>query len=313
MKLVSIIMPVYNVEKYVAESIDSVLFQTYKNIELIIINDGSKDNSLNICEAYAKQYNNIRLFTKENGGLSSARNFGIEKAKGDYLLFLDSDDLISSEMVGVLVDSIERSNSDIAVCDMSSDIKDMGIGNEQELHLSTERALEMILKEIGFSTSAGAKLFRREVFEDVRFPVGRIYEDYATIYLAIGKSQRISYIKKVMYYYRVNLASITHSAFSEKRMQYFKASEEVQLFIKENYPALYNSAKMRDVRYAISFYKQMVESNYNNKGVESFLRKVVKESIWRYLFTSYSILSKAYGLVIAHASWVLLRRIKHGK
>ena len=312
MDLVSIIMPVYNVEDFVAEAIDSVISQTYKNIELIIVNDGSQDNSLKICEEYEKEYDNICVYSKENGGLSSARNMGIEKAKGDYLVFLDSDDIISCDMVESLLELIKRTQSSIAVCDLSSNFDKMGDGDSKEMVFTPREALEAILKETYFTTSAGAKIYSKEVFNNIRFPEGRIYEDYATIYLALSKSKRVSYIRKTMYYYRVNMESITHVKFSKKRMQYFDASGEVMAFLHNNYPSLCRNAKNRDTRYAISFYKQMIDSDFSDEEVERFLRKVVKENICHYMFSHYSLLSKTYGLciVVFHK---LLKRINHGR
>ncbi len=304
MELVSIIMPVYNTEMYVAESIESVMAQTYKSIELIIINDGSVDNSLRICEEYAIKHDNIHVFSKQNGGISSARNMGIEKAKGDYLVFLDSDDILSNDMVELLMTSIKRNGSDIAVCDMTTNLKKVGNGSYKEKVFSPEEAIKMILKETSFSTSAGAKLYVKSIFEDIRFPIGRIYEDYATVYLAFGKSQKISYINRIMYYYRVNMDSITHVSFSKKRMQYFDASREIESYITNKYPKLCKYLRIRDTRYAISFYKQMLDSGVEDAEIEKALRRIVKDNIFQYLFSRYSIISKGYGVCI-----VLCRKI----
>ena len=179
--LVSIIIPVYNVEKYVSECVNSVLSQDYKNIEIVIINDGSTDNSLEICKRIADSDSRVKVYTKKNGGLSDARNVGIKLSKGEYLLFLDSDDYISRNCVSIMLNAALKSNADIVsggVCRFNE--KREIVYEKKSAHnevLNRYEAMKEMLKEGKTNTMACAKLYKRVLFDSIRFDVGKLHEE----------------------------------------------------------------------------------------------------------------------------------------
>lgn len=220
--LISVIVPIYNVEKYLKRCIESILNQTYFNIEIILVNDGSTDNSLEIANEYKKNDSRIKVISKKNGGLSSARNIGIDNANGKYLTFIDSDDYISSDYIEILYNSIIKYNSDISVAIFKLVFED----NSQKRIYKTKRVNEyvndrynMLIKmfyQKDFDTSAVAKLFSVKIFEGVRFPEGLLYEDLATIYKLFMNAKKISYINKEIYFYFQRKGSITKDNFKVK-------------------------------------------------------------------------------------------------
>ena len=200
MKKVTIIVPVYNVEKFIGKCIKSVLNQTYKNFELIIVNDGSPDNSLEICNYYNSLDDRIKIFTKENGGLSSARNYGIEKASGDYICFIDSDDYIEKDFIKNLLETALKSDSDIVICNYNRVFENKS--NNAEIvtdykisEIDRNKLIRdlLIIKEDNYACN---KLYKSSLFKTNRFPEGHNFEDLGTtykIYLEAKKITKINY------------------------------------------------------------------------------------------------------------------------
>ena len=173
--MVSVIIPIYNVEKYLAECIESVINQTFSDLEIILVNDGSTDNCREICENYKRKDNRIKLIHKSNGGPSSARNAGIDIAKGDYFTFIDSDDYIMPDMIEQLIYVSQSTDADISICCKSDykDESDKGINKDIEI-LTKEETLKCILTEKKILTSPCGKLYKRNLFNKVRYPDGKI-------------------------------------------------------------------------------------------------------------------------------------------
>ena len=296
---ISVVIPIYNVEKYLATCIESVLKQTYCNMEIILVDDGSTDLCGKICDKYAELDNRVRVIHKMNGGLSSARNAGIKIATGNYITFIDSDDYVSEVYMEQLIYGMQE-GIDIVVCDMSEEETKLShtLIERFQKYLADE-ALGYVLREEVLNTSACAKLFRLSLFHNCEFPIGKIYEDYATIPKIIMKAQNVLHYHNILYFYRANPESITSVQFNERRMQYFVVSDMIEEFISRNNPQLINLVVMRKTRYAISFYKQIKSSGYSNFDTEQYLRKIIRENIISYIYkTKYSFLSKMYGLVV---------------
>ena len=183
--LISVVIPVYNVEEYISRCISSILEQTYRNLQIILVDDGSTDKSGEICGEYAKVDRRVTVIHQTNGGLSSARNTGIDKATGEYITFVDSDDFVSKEMVAYLFALAKNNDCDIAISthniirgekvwksyNLSGDVK-----------MTPKRCIEKLLYDDGVDTSAWAKLYKLKLFNGVRYPVGKLYEDIATTY-----------------------------------------------------------------------------------------------------------------------------------
>lgn len=221
--LISIIVPVYNVGKYLEKCLESIKNQTYKNIEVILINDGSTDNSEEICNEYCKKYKEFVLYNKKNGGLSSARNYGLDRITGDYIVFIDSDDVISTDYITDLYNCIKNNNCDISMCGYKRFYEQIpNIQNSDNVEiLSSKETLKKILyqenQEI-FSVSSWNKMYKKEVFDNIRFPENRINEDVAVLKDVFNKCKNIGCIFNYNYYYRYNNQSITGKAFSPKKM-----------------------------------------------------------------------------------------------
>ena len=210
-KKTSIIVPVYNVEKYLAECLDTLLAQSEKNIEIIAVNDGSLDQSRTILSQYQQKDDRIIVVDKENGGLSDARNVGIEKASGEYLVFVDSDDAVHEDYVRELKNALEGSNSDIAVCDMAYFYEDGTKKKSSGGSFDCTNCLETP-ELIAINNSACNKMFKKELFDDCKFPYGKLYEDLALIPILLYKANRVVKVDKPLYFYRQRSGSIAHSS-----------------------------------------------------------------------------------------------------
>lgn len=219
-QLISVIVPVYNVEEYLKQCLDSILEQTFSNYEVILINDGSTDSSGLICQEYAEKDSRIRYFEKENGGLSDARNYGIEQAQGEYLTFVDSDDFLDKMHLNVLYTALVSNNVDISIVNYANYQTSNAtfylhtFGEYYEKNYSSEELLDNLAilerNDLSFSTIWG-KLYKRSVFSFLRFPKGVIGEDVALIYKIYTQVDKIVYAHKDTYIYRENDSGITKS------------------------------------------------------------------------------------------------------
>ena len=229
--LISVIVPVYNVAEYLCRCIDSICNQTYRDLEIILVNDGSTDNSGEICENYAKKDNRIKVIHKANGGLSDARNAGIEFANGNYLAFVDSDDYISEDYFDVLYNALVNSNAEMALCNF---IKVDEHGNEIDEKQKIEAEEKVLSKKDFYGQLNGklhmmyvvswCKLFKKEVFSEIRFPVGKIHEDEFLIHHIVDKCDKIVTIDKQMYYYLQRSGSIMNSRLTVRNLNAVEAN-----------------------------------------------------------------------------------------
>ena len=231
-ELISIIIPIYNVEQFCEESIKSVMTQNYNNLEIILINDGSTDKSLEICEKLKAEDNRIILISQKNGGLSKARNTGIEKSKGKYITFIDSDDIISKNYINDLYKGIKKYNNDIAVCGYIRFLNRIPKEerNNKINNMKSNDFLEKLLyqeKQELYSVSACNKMYKRNVFDEIKFPEDKIYEDVAIITDIIDATESISVIDNYNYFYRINPKSITNKEISTKNMEIINFIEKI--------------------------------------------------------------------------------------
>ena len=247
---ISIIVPVYNVEKYISRCIESILCQTFTNFELILVDDGSPDNSVSICEKYMEKDARVSLIHKENGGLSSARNAGIDSAKGEYMLFVDGDDVIHPKTLEILYSNLKDSNAQISIgnfCRFHSN-RELDFQIKKEDIRSTYAGMQILEKlydrnDASRYVSACGKLIKRSLFENVCFPVGRLFEDEFTTYLLYYKAHIVSVTEKVLYYYFVNDEGITRNLTIQKYFDEYDAQWQRILFYKEkNLKEIYHKA-----------------------------------------------------------------------
>ena len=242
MPKVSIIIPVYNVEDYLCECVNSIISQELTDIEIILVDDGSTDLSGKMCDDFAKIDSRVRVIHKENGGLSSARNAGIDICKGDYVGFVDSDDVVSKEMFFCLYELSQELSADIAICSYSkfTDTVDFPVSTNNDYEvLNHEIALKELFKGEKYFVTSWDKIYKRELFNDIRFPNGKIHEDMFTTYKLFDLSNTVVYTKKILYGYRIRKNSITNTSFSEKRFDNLEAIDEIIDYFKKDYSLSY--------------------------------------------------------------------------
>ena len=211
--LVSVIIPIYNVEKYLNKCIESVVNQTYKNLEIILIDDESPDSCPEKCDEWSKKDARIKVIHKKNGGLSAARNDGMRLATGKYIGFVDSDDIISPHMIEDLMNLIVDNSSDIVCCDFSKFFEGMKVEYTRYSTMQSinqQEALRLLLSE-KITNHLCNKLFKRELFENIEFPVGRKYEDIGVMYKLILVSNKIVICNGKYYGYTIRNTSITNT------------------------------------------------------------------------------------------------------
>ncbi|MGI6501348.1 MAG: glycosyltransferase family 2 protein [Anaerostipes sp.] len=278
-KLISVIIPVYNVEKYISECVNSVVNQTYKNLEIILVDDGSKDDSGRICDEICLKDRRIKVIHQKNGGLSAARNSGLAIAQGAYLFFLDSDDYLPLNSIESLYKLTLINQAQIAICNMirTSKRREINIGNNKcaTKEMNSRAALLEMLYGNAFSTSACGKLFEKELFTNVEFPVGKFSEDLFTIYKVILKAKAIVYTEYIGYYYYFrNEGSLVVTTYKEKHLEALEAVDNIKrdLNSKNNDIRAAISNQYINVIYDIVSRKPTVQE-FNNKTIVNALKE----------------------------------------
>lgn len=261
---VSIIVPVYNVEKHLNRCLDSLVTQDYKNFEIILINDGSTDTSEKICLDYSKKFKNIKLVTQHNQGVSAARNTGIRNSSGEYITFVDSDDYVTTDYLSYLVLLLNKFNVLAAGCahqniNPGSKEMDPTIG-EEELLSDKEYfyRLGFNLLPSGFGVSVHSKIYHKDLFKKVEFPEGKLFEDSSESFKLLLESGNIALSSKVKYFYVRNEGSIVQGSFKASRLTFIDAEKEMTDGILSVYPDLkdpmrqrLNYAKMNTLAHAV--------------------------------------------------------------
>lgn len=286
--LISVIVPVYKVEAYLDECVQSIISQTHKQLEIILVDDGSPDGCPAMCDAWAEKDSRIQVVHKENGGLSDARNAGIDAATGDYIAFVDSDDLIAPEMYEKMLAALKSENADICACNILSCFPDRTCpwGCREYVVGEPERFLKMIYSDTSFPVAAWNKLYPRWMWENIRFPVGKICEDAFTTYMLVHSAKRIVQIPEALYCYRIRENSIMTSAFRLQRMDEEEAWRVNYEFIRKNYPNLQKRAfdfylqKVNGLIHAIKEQREEFAVQYR------FLRRILSKNLTYILFAS---------------------------
>lgn len=235
--LISIIIPVYNVEKYLDKCIQSVLTQTYDNFEVILVDDGSTDNSGKLCDEYAKRDNRVTVYHKSNRGLSDARNFGVEHCNADIVSFIDSDDCVSEDYLEYLWFLMYKYSCKVSCANNVKVMEGKSFSLKKdkiiEVKLDTAKALERICYT---SVGAVARLYRKELLIKNPFPVGRLYEDLATTYKIISECDYIAFSDKPIYIWIQRENSITHRGIDERQFDIFTNVENMSQYYKDYFP-----------------------------------------------------------------------------
>lgn len=277
--LISIIVPIYNVEQYLAECINSILSQTYTNFELILVDDGSTDNSGKICDDFSFIDNRIRVIHKTNGGLSSARNVGIESANGDYYSFIDSDDYVENTFLECLYKKLLQEDADICECSFFCLKKNKLIRErifDYEV-LGNETAVRRLFA-IPYESFVVVwnKLYKKKLFEKIRFPEGKLQEDEYTTYKLIYESNKVAYVNMNLYIYRIREKSIMNSKFTVKRLEVLDCIEEIEVYFNKKNVNLYQELLFHKFAIQIVLLNAMVDSNYYDKKIWDNIRDNIK-------------------------------------
>ena len=245
--MISIIVPIYNVEAYLERCVQSIFNQTYDNYELILVDDGSPDRSGEMCEQYAKQDNRVKVIHKENGGLSDARNAGLEVAKGEHIVFVDSDDWLAPHYLEYLLKTAEETESDIVECEI---VKTTGEPEEIVLEaeytverFKTEEGLKLLIEDSVFHQYVWNKIYKREVIGNIFFEKGKTNEDEFWTYQIFGKARQVAKIGIPLYYYFQRGTSIMGVGYNIRRLDAIEAKSNRQKYIESRFPDLATIAK----------------------------------------------------------------------
>ena len=272
--LISVIVPVYKVEPYLDKCISSIVNQTYKNLEIILVDDGSPDNCPAMCDAWAEKDSRIRVIHKTNGGLSDARNAGMTVATGELMAFVDSDDWIAPDMYEYLYQRLTEDNSDIAACGVQMVWEDKKLcrmltraGN---CVLNHEEAMRAIIEESWLKQPVWYKLYKTDLIRDILFPMGNCHEDVFWSYQAVGSAKKVSVSDHVGYYYLQRGGSIMGAGYSLKRLDAVEAKVQRCAYIQERFPAL-SPLAIKDLWFTCIYQGQLALRALNKAEAEKIL------------------------------------------
>lgn len=320
--LISIIVPVFNVEKYLDKCISSIVNQTYKNIEIILVDDGSPDTCPQLCDRWAEKDNRIVVIHKENGGLSSARNAGVRVSAGKYIGFVDSDDYIAADMYEKLYTALVEHDADMAICNyvfwdeygnrvkgsVESPIKNEVLDRQQAF-----QKLDMRKPNYWYYVTAWNKLYKREIFEKVIFKEGKIHEDEFSVHYFFNLCSTIVTINDVLYYYIQHEGSIMTSAFSLKSFDSIEALWERYVFFKNNeFKSLANGTLIAAYGILLYFLSRTESINYKNE-IDIWVKRILFKLISKKNFRAFK-LWVIYFTYLLKAQWnskILKAKIKH--
>ena len=273
--MISIIVPIYKVEEYLDRCIQSIVNQTYTDLECILVDDGSPDNCPSICDEWAKKDERIKVIHKKNGGLSDARNAGYAIAEGEYISFIDSDDWISKDFLEVLYTSMLNTNSDICECEVYKTFGDEPnvLPEFNIVTYNTIQALEHLIKDNILHQHVWNKLYKRSVIKDILFEVGKTNEDEFWTYQIFGNASNVCKVNQPLYYYLQRENSIMSTKYSIKRLDALEAKYERQKYIETNFKSLESIAKVN--LYGSMIYAGQMSLKYlNGKELEQAKSKI---------------------------------------
>lgn len=271
-KKISVIIPIYKVEEYLNRCVDSVVNQTYQNLEIILVDDGSPDNCPKMCDEWASKDNRIKVIHKANGGLSDARNAGIDEMSGEYVFFVDSDDWIHKDMLKILMTFQKKYDVDIAECKALPTYKEVAdaqidVENIALSVLDTKESMASLLREKPLKQTVWNKLYKRNIVEDTKFEVGKYHEDEFWTHQAFDKAKKILFADAELYYYFQRHDSIMGQAFSLKRLDAIEGRYRRLEMFKEKYPELVSEAKENLVFLIMYYGQQALEANNSNADI----------------------------------------------
>ena len=306
---ISVIVPVYNIQDYVSECVDSILKQSFRDFELILVDDGSTDSSGNICDSYMTIDSRIKVIHKKNGGLSDARNVGMMSAKGKYFSFIDGDDTVSLVYLEILYNTLKEQDADIVQGGFSNKRERLVLKSETKplYCFDKEEAIHDYLHRKKLYVSSCAKIYNRKLFDNVIFPIGKINEDNFTTYKLIANSTKCVVCEQTIYWHRINKNSITRSSFNPHKLEVLQVPNEMRDFWRvNNNDGLSQDINYYEFRLNLSVYNRLLAQTssdeyekekrelrffaLNYKNLDESIK--IKVAIWgiRYLHPAYSAL-----------------------
>ncbi len=285
MKNIAVIVPVYNVEKYLDKCVNSILYQTYNDFKLILVDDGSTDKSGAMCDSYAENDCRIHVIHQKNEGVSVARNTGIDyvcnNTDCDWICFVDSDDYINQKFLEILFDISNKDKTDLVMCDYTTKTDEISLEKCIDSQILSPENVYVSFPRI--TNNIWAKLYKTDLFKKHRFPVGKIMEDAHTFYKVLFDAKKVSVINIPLYFYTINLNGIYNSKWKPERLEAITATQNQVQFMKDNHydKALYTASYV----YMLTIFKELKclkETNPQMKKYEKLLRKKLRKAIREY-------------------------------
>lgn len=280
--MISVIVPVYNVEKYLPKCIESICGQTYRDLEIILVDDGSTDNCGKICEEYARKDDRIRVLHKQNGGLSDARNYGINEAKGEYIQFADSDDYLHPDMTRRLFQALIQNDADMAVCDFlpvkETDSPEFDTTAPGEvICFQKEQIMDQLQYRNTLTVIAWNKLYKTSVFSDLRYEKGRLHEDEYLIHHILHKIKKSVYLSDKLYFYVQHEGSITGKISTKRIEDGYEAYLERLDFMEKNHYDFMSLCTKKHILYFIFRHYGLLGKEAEDKKLKTRMKKDFKQ------------------------------------
>lgn len=312
--LITVIVPVYNVEKYINRCIESIINQTYKNLEILFVDDGTPDNSAKICQDYADKDSRITVLHKKNGGLSDARNFALDVMKGEFVTFIDSDDYVSIYYIENLYNSLSKDNADMSISWFENVFEDnlpntLDGSNTLENYelLSSVECLNKMLYQDFVEITATGKLYKKELFNDLRYPYGKLYEDIPVTPVTVKRSRKIAVIRNSDYFYFQRRDGIQNMKFNTSKMNAIENMNFLKSFIEENLPNNYNAFKCRYFSTVSNILFQINDKEHEKE--KKFLWNELKKNRKDVLFNSRARKKAKIGAMLTYMGYPIMRYV----
>lgn len=311
--LFSIIVPVHNVELYLDKCLQSILKQTFTDFEVIVIDDGSQDNSGEICEKYAQTDKRIRLIHQENQGVSATRNTALAMASATYIIWVDADDWIEKDLLAEVKKTIEQTSADIILfdfCIVSSGGCEKHTLQYHEGFLNKQEAMAALVLDEDVRSYLWNKAFKRSLFEGICFPdIYRLMEDYSVMHLLFHKADTFYYLPRLLYYYLARPGSISRTVGYDRQKEHAKIQVTLQRmeFLNENYPVISRVDRLiPPIKHSI---KTLLRGNYQDEGLQTVL-KLMRKNLWTLLLTNKLSCKQKRNIILIVAYPEVYRRYK---
>lgn len=289
--LISIVVPVYNVEEYLNQCIDSILVQTYQKLEIILVDDGSTDGSGMVCDKYAAKDSRIKVIHQKNRGLSGARTAGQEIAHGTYITFIDSDDWVCPDMIETLYNAIREYGGDISCTGFFAAYEDGTCVQYSKVKtvetMDHVQALECYLFDEYINVCVWGKLWLTALWDGIRCPEGKLFEDQYTTYRLLERAEKVVLVPGEKYYYRKRAGSIGHTAFNERTYDLYYGIQEQYTYITQKYPQIAETIALGRIKWEIVFFNMMLMSQKSDRDKLRSSRQFARAHTWGILKSGY--------------------------